>query len=471
MNFIAQLAMLALIPLVLYLFTRFPSPKAVIISFIVAWLFLPQKTAFLFPGLPDYTRVSATVYCVLLATFIFDIGRFSSFKLSWLDLPMLIWCLCPLASSISNNLGVHDGMSSVLDQTLLWGVPYIIGRIYFNNLRELRLLVISILIGGLIYIPFCLYEIRMSPQLHRMVYGFFPHMFAQTMRYGGFRPQVFMQHGLAVAAWLLTATVIGIWLWQAKVIKQVWGIPMGGLVSVLLITLILAKSTGALIQLGIGIVILLTIRWFQTSLPLLLLIGAMFFYLGMGVAGTFTGERADQVVSFMAQVTNEERAASLQTRFNNEEALGEKARQRIVFGWGGWGRNRIYEYNHFGEKVDNTLSDSMWMQAFGIRGIVGLVSLYVAMLLPVISFCFSRYPPPTWFHPKVAPAAIVALIVTLYMFDSLVNSMENPIFILSCGGLAGFVIQDVETKTKNRASLAGRSLAQTAQRQHLASKK
>ncbi|MEQ9000865.1 MAG: O-antigen ligase family protein [Coleofasciculus sp. B1-GNL1-01] len=442
----AQLAMLALIPLVLYIFTRFPPPKAVVISFIVAWLFLPQKTAFSFPGLPDYTRVSATVYCVLLATFIFDVGRFSSFKLSWLDLPMLIWCLCPLASSISNNLGVYDGMSSVLSQTLLWGVPYFLGRIYFNNWRGLRLLVIGIFIGGLVYVPFCLYEIRMSPQLHRMVYGFFPHMFLQTMRYGGFRPQVFMQHGLEVGMWMMAATLAGIWLWQARGLKQVWGIPMGLLMPVLLITFILIKSTGAWLLLGIGIVILFTIRWFQTSLPLLLVIGAMFFYLGMGVSGTFTGERADQMVSFMAQVTNEERAASLQIRFDNEEELGDKARQRIIFGWGGWGRNRIYEYNRYGEEINTSLTDSLWMQAFGIRGIVGLLSVYVAMLLPVVRFCLGRYPPQTWFNPKVAPAAIAALILTLYMFDCLLNAIENPIYMLLCGGLAGFLLNQPETQ-------------------------
>ena len=37
-------------------------------------------------------------------------------------------------------------------------------------------------------------------QLNRcMIYGFHQHMFAQTMRDGGFRPMVFMAHGLALA--------------------------------------------------------------------------------------------------------------------------------------------------------------------------------------------------------------------------------------------------------------------------------
>jgi len=199
----AQLAMLAWIPILLYLFVRFPVQKAVVIGFIGAWLFLPQKAGFSFPGFPDYSRISAASYGILLATCIFDVGRFQRFKLGWFDLPMLIWCLCPIASSVSNDLGLYDGLSSALSQTVQWGFPYFLGRIYFNNLKGLRLLAVGIFLGGIVYVPLCLYEIRMSPQLHSMVYGYFPHSFAQTARYGGFRPQVFMQHGLAVGLWMM----------------------------------------------------------------------------------------------------------------------------------------------------------------------------------------------------------------------------------------------------------------------------
>ena len=57
-------------------------------------------------------------------------------------------------------------------------------------------------LGGLIYVPLCLFEVRMSPQLHNMVYGFAQHSFGQTVRGGGWRPMVFMQHGLAVGLFM-----------------------------------------------------------------------------------------------------------------------------------------------------------------------------------------------------------------------------------------------------------------------------
>ncbi len=458
----AQLAMLAWIPILLYLFVRFPVQKAVVIGFIGAWLFLPQKAGFSFPGFPDYSRISAASYGILLATCIFDVGRFQRFKLGWFDLPMLIWCLCPIASSVSNDLGLYDGLSSALSQTVQWGFPYFLGRIYFNNLKGLRLLAVGIFLGGIVYVPLCLYEIRMSPQLHSMVYGYFPHSFAQTARYGGFRPQVFMQHGLAVGLWMMAATLVGIWLWQAGVIKQVWRISMGWLVPVLLITFILCKSTGAWLLFALGLVIFFAARQLGTALPLLLLIGGIFFYPYYVATGQFTQLQQDKIISVMTEITNEERAASLGHRFKNEQILGDKARQRIIFGWGGWNRNRVYQVHHWtGELVDLAKPDSLWIITFGTMGLVGLFSIIASLSLPIVIFCW-RYPARLWFNLKVAPAAAVTIVLALYMTDNLINSMFNPVFPLASGGIAGMLLRETETSKvkQDHALTRKRSLAQ-----------
>jgi hypothetical protein len=114
------------------------------------------------------------------------------------DLPMAVWCVCPMFSSLANDLGVYDGLSQSLEQTIVWGVPYWIGRAYFTDFKALRDLALGIVIGGLIYVPFCLVEMRFSPQWHTWSYGYFQHDFTQVFRFGGYRPVVFMEHGLAV---------------------------------------------------------------------------------------------------------------------------------------------------------------------------------------------------------------------------------------------------------------------------------
>ncbi|HEY9658951.1 MAG TPA: O-antigen ligase domain-containing protein [Allocoleopsis sp.] len=438
------LVMFAWIPIVLYLFSRYPARRAVIISFLAAWLFLPEAELEL-PGIPDITKASITCYGVLLATFIFDVKRFSSFRFSWLDLPMTIWCLCPFVSSLTNDLGPYDGFSAALEQTMTWGVPYFLGRIYIGSLEGMRQLAVGIFIGGLVYVPLCLYEIRFSPQLHRMVYGGHAAAnFSMTMRLGGYRPTVFMQTGLAVAAFMFVATLIGIWLWQSGTLKQLWGIPIELLVGALALTFILCRSSGALILMIFGLGIMLIAKYFRTALPVFLLIGLIVVYLY--VNAETESYVTDQIIEYLSNVFPPERIQSLEFRFNNEELLTDRARERIWFGWGGYGRAlvRLNEYGGI------TVQDSLWIIAFGHHGTVGLVSLFTAMLLPVVALFRLRYPAPLWFRPKIAPTAVVGVGITLYMVDCILNAMINPIYIVAVGGISAMVLRPRETRQMAR---------------------
>lgn len=459
MSPLVYIVMFGWIPFVLYLFRWVPAQRAIVVSFVAAWLFLPQA-AFPLPGLPDYTKMSATCYGVLLATILFDVKRFSSFRPGWLDLPMLVWCVCPLASSLTNGLGWYDGISAVFAQTATWGVPYYLGRLYLNDLDGLRKLAVGIFIGGLLYIPLCLLEIRISPQLHRIVYGFHAREdFSQTIRYGGYRPTVFMEHGLMVGAWMAAAALIGVWLWRAGIIRQLWGISTKRLVAALLVTTVLAKSMGALLMLAIGLVILFVAKWFRTSLLLLALILTIWSYLFFGVTGNFSG---DPIVSIVSEVIDEERAQSLEYRFDNEELLSDRARQKMVFGWGGWGRSRVYD--EWGKDV--SVTDSLWILAFGTKGVVGVISITASLLLPAIAFVL-RYPASLWHHPKVAPAAALTVLLVLYMVDCLLNALINPIYILASGGIAGLALKQTRT-SKGKGiplSVAERYLVQQRQQQ------
>ena len=79
---------------------------------------------------------------------------------------------------------------------MTWGAPYLLGRLYFSEPAALRDLALATVSAALAYVPFCLWEIRMSPQLHAIVYGLQPFGFGQAIRFGGYRPSVFMTHGL-----------------------------------------------------------------------------------------------------------------------------------------------------------------------------------------------------------------------------------------------------------------------------------
>ena len=68
--------------------------------------------------------------------------------------------------------------------------------------------------AGLAYSVPMLIEVVMSPQMNVWVYGFFQHDFWQTVRYGGYRPVVFLPHGLWVAFFAFMALAAAVTLFR-----------------------------------------------------------------------------------------------------------------------------------------------------------------------------------------------------------------------------------------------------------------
>ena len=289
MNILGYIALFGWIPVVLLLFAMLPSRRAVVTASVGAWLFLPVAQ-FPLPGLPDYTKMSATTVGLLLGTVLFDRVRFSGLRPRWFDLPMLVWCITPFASSVANGLGAYDGLSGAVGQMLTWGLPYLIGRAYFSDLAGLRELAVGILVGGLIYMPLCLWEIRMSPQLHKIIYGYAPSDFVMTIRYGGFRPIVFMTTGLEVGMWMTAASFVGYWLWVTSALRRLLGLPLGRLLLGLLATTVLCKSTGTLTLLALGIALLWVAVRSGSSLPIWALVLVPTLYMQTRAMGWWSGE-------------------------------------------------------------------------------------------------------------------------------------------------------------------------------------
>lgn len=421
------IALFGWIPAVLILFALLPPRRAVIASFLIAWLFLPMA-GYHFEGLPNYTKATATSYGVLLGIIFFDFTKFSQFRPRLVDLPMALWCLVPFATSISNELGLYDGFATSVDQIITWGLPYFIGRLYFSDLDGLRELAIGIVLGGLIYIPLCLYEVRMSPQLHNMLYGFHPHSFKQQIRYGGYRPMVFMQHGLMVAMWMSSATVLAYWLWWSKSLRGQLLSTAVYFVSALLIVTVLCKSMNALILLVMGVGVLTFARVLKSKLALIAMLTVAPTYIVMRIAE----DQHSQTLVGVIDTIDPDRAQSFGARLSYEDILIEHAMQRPMLGWGGWGRNRVFD----AEGEDMTVTDGMWIIVFGRYGAVGLAAIVAVLIIPGVMLAL-RCPPRLWSHPVIAPAAGLAVVSTMYLIDNLPNAMINPIYILAIGGVTG----------------------------------
>ena len=429
MTIFVPIMMFGWIPFTIFLFGLLKPRKAAVVSLILGFLFLPVASYDLL-GIPSYTKTTAIFLPIIFAIMLFDAQRLKKLSLHKLDIPIIIWCCCPFASSIANGLGIYNGISETFSILLAWGLPYAIGKIYFCDQPSLKTLAVWIVIGGLIYIPFCLWEMRMSPNLHNNFYGFRPDWFGTSHRFGGYRPVVFLQHGLAVGIWMMSALLMGIWLWRSKTIKILCGIPIELQVMLLFPVFLFCRSLNSIILFIGGLFVYFTIQSLEKKSIVLCLAFIPICYIGAINSGVLSTKL---LINYANRIDND-RANSLQTRLDNEKELLEKAWQRPIFGWGGFGRNRIY--NESGQ--DTSLTDGFWIIVFGINGLVGLISIGCVLLLPTIVF-WRKYRLANWKDPKLIPIIGFICIIPLYVIDCLMNAMINPVYTVAAGGILEWI--------------------------------
>lgn len=428
-NSLVPIVLLAWVPAIFILFALLPGRRAALLAFLGGWMFLPDA-GFQLQYFPEYNKATATCVGIFAAALVFDVDRFQRLRFSWIDLFPLVLSVVPFLSSLSNGLGIYDGMSAMTQAIATWAFPYFVGRLYFSDLEGARALIVGFFVAGLVYLPFCIWEMRMSPNLHFHVYGFNPSAFIQSYRGGGYRPVVFMRHGLMTAMFISMSTLCGCALWFSGARKTFWGLPIFFFVGASALVAMLSRSAGALALLLVGIGALLFMRHLKSAVPVVAIALLVFGYVVIRGGGLWDGQ---ELIGMAEGVFGSERAGSLETRVINENALAAKARQQIVLGWGGWGRNRVKD--EFGQ--DASITDGLWVIIFGTNGAVGIAAFLGTMLVPAVALV-SRIPPRFWMHPSAAAATVAALICCLWAADCIPNAMFNPIYMVMAGGLAGF---------------------------------
>ena len=429
MAWVAFFALVLWLPVVIYLFERFTAQKAIVFSFITAWLFLPP-TQIPLSGIPDWSKTTATVFSVSLCAWMKHAHRLLGIQWKWYDFPVFLYCLCPFVSSVTNGLGAYDGLSSVLDELFRWGFPYVIGRAFLGNASGNRQLCLGIAVGGLLYVPLCMIEIRMSPMLKSWVYGFGGGRDVDfSLRYGGYRPMVFLATGLELGWWMCCATLASYQLWVSGSVKRLLGFPMGVCTAGIAVITVACKSTGALTQILMGFFLIYFCRFTKNTWLVWALVIMPPMYCLARPTGIWTGER---MVDTAASIFGADRAQSLGFRFDNEEILMRSAMQRPIFGWA-----RSGGFNPPDASGKTAITDGLWIIVFGWMGSVGLLGLNSMLLTPTALF-LRRFPTRTWLEADVAPVTTLALILPLFMLDNLSNAMLNPIYALAMGSVSGF---------------------------------
>ncbi|WP_234999525.1 hypothetical protein [Roseovarius albus] len=320
------------------------------------------------------------------------------------------------------GLRPYDAFSIAL--TLLVTIlPFLLGRRYLASESAQKLLLKGIALALLIYSFLALYEVRMSPQLNTMFYGFFPHSWAQHVRGDGYRPLVFLPHGLILSIFLGmgAASAFAYWRCQADKLKAAKWLLVGLWIFG---TLVLSKSLGALVLtiLFCPVILFLGVRS-QT------IIAALF----AGVVLTYPMLRSADLIPVeaihnAAQSIDEGRAQSLKYRLDNEDRLIEKAQQKPLAGWGGWGRSRVYDESGW----DITTTDGYWVIVIGAAGWLGYLAHFGLLCIPLVLLGIKGRK----LDLTIATSSL-GIVHCIAIIDLLPNASVSPVLWLIAGSVMG----------------------------------
>ncbi len=429
-GFVVDVVMAGWYPLCFTLFMLLSPARAVAVGLVLGFLVLPNVVYDL-PGMPNYDKGLAIVLGVGLAAMICDSARFLAFRPKAIDLPLLLLCLAPFLSALVNGYGAYRGFSNAFDFLVRWALPWFLGRIYFADFEAQKYLALAVIVGALVYVPFALWEVKMSPQLHREFYGVMLRSFKHARRaFGLWRPNVFVSHGLAYALFNSLAALCAFWLWHTKSVTRVWGFPMGFVVLVLFGMTLAAQSSNAILLLALGIVCLLLATKNRVAFPVIALVLLPPTYVTLRQGLCWDGR---ELVAVAESVFGRSRATSLSVRIEAEALLRDRILQRPWFGY--------EDFKEFtgnkGRAVEESpvLVDSRWLLYLGLYGVFALAGLWGMQLLAPL-LLWRKLPPAHWSHPALAAATVLGVASLLITLDGLLNAFEIQAFTAGAGGVA-----------------------------------
>lgn len=446
-------AALAVWPIIsIAMFATMASHRALVWSVICSYFLLPVGTSFDLPGVPALDKTTIPNLSILIGCVLFAKGKWLA-AIKQPVIVMLTFCfvLSPFITALANpepllfggkalpGMTLYDGLAQAASNAIIL-IPFIAAYGLIRTERQ-RYDVIAILLAAVLaYSILMLFEVRFSPQLHRWVYGYFPHSFAQQVRDGGFRPVIFLGHGLLVAIICAMGLAAGIAKWRVTDGRLRQGAALAA--SYLAFVLLLCKSLGALLLSSVFVPAIAFMRarslaFLSSAICILIL-----FYPVARASGVLPLDWIMETV----EAYSDDRAGSFNVRLINEEQLLQRAAIKPITGWGSWGRNRVYSAD---DGRDESITDGTWIIVFGSWGWLGYLAMFGLLCLGPLSLLIKRFPAR---YLSITLSGLLS-ILAINLLDSAPNSSIRPITWVLAGLAASGALGPVGSQPPVRRSI------------------
>jgi len=453
-NWLAYGALLIWPVVALYLYSRLPVGQATLWTVLGGYLLLPAELSIKFKMVPAFNKETIPNLAALAGCALYTRRLPRFFRgLGLAEILVLLILIGPFVTSLLNGdtirigntvlpgVGAYDAGSTMIFE-FFFMLSFFIGREFLrsdhDSFQTLRIMVIA----GLAYSLPLLFELRMSPSLSYWIYGYYARSIVTEFRDGGFRPVVFLTNGLTLAFFIMTTAVAAAALWRIRSRIGRW--PASVFTGYLSSILILCKTLGALTY---GIVAVPLVRWVTPRAQLRVAC------ILVTIALAYPLLRLDDLVPTasileVVRVVSVDRADSLDTRFVNEEQLLQHAWERPWFGWGRYGRSRVYN-GWLG--ADSSITDGYWIIVLGQFGIVGFIGTFGLLALSVYRAAAAlRFV--NGMREAICLSAL-SLIVAFNIVDLLPNASNSCWLWLLTGALFGRA-EALRAKSKQTAQSA-----------------
>lgn len=449
-NAFAELIVLIYPVISFYLYRRCNALSATFWTIFGAYMFLPQKVEYTFPIIPNIDKQNIAVYSALIGCFVIKKIRFKFLPgspgariLVCVGLLVCTFTVLTNLEPVFTGVVLKPGLNpkdiiSMTFQIVFALAPFVLGALLVHDVKDGIKVLKMLAIAGLIYSPFMIIEVLLSPQLHTWVYGFFPHSFSQQIRFGGYRPAVFMGHGLLVANFTMAAFIATASLWKAN--QRIFILPNFVYVLYFIAMLLACKTVGSWLLGFLGFLVIVFVPISVASKIALGIAGAVFLY---PILSMFNAIPHDTLLSLAANF-GPDKVGSLAFRFENEQILLAHGQEKMLFGWGGWNRNRI----------DGVITDGYWIIKFTQFGLLGYLVYFGIPGLAVKNGAKFIAASRNQLERKVGFA--YCLIIALIMVDQIPNASQHSWVWFVYGAATGLFARHRQavTNSKPRAGLS-----------------
>ncbi len=428
---------------VLFAFKRLGGYRASLLALIGGFTFLPVMD---YPGVletlagegwsvrgiallqPTFvTRATVVGGAILFGLILFDRRALGTVRWRLADLPISTWCLLPLLSGSAAGVPALHSLGNTVYMGLAFGVPYLVGRTFLGSVGRVRGAVIAFIGAAVLYTPLCLYEIVAGPRLYEFVYGWHPHQLEGAVRWLGWRPVVFTEHGNQLGIFMATVALFAFWMHRSGALPGARNLRSRLLGFGLPAVAVLCQALAPAILLVGGMFALTWVRRLSALILILAIVLPVGGYAAFRLTGTIRAE--ETLLELMGPgavqaMKGSSRLKSLAWRVSREEEHLERIHERFLLGqgrWDWWDRRYASPWGY-------------WTHAIGSFGLVGLITFFALLIVPVVLF-LRRHRPSCWAQPDIAPHALLCCALIFLLLDGMLNTTLNLPFLLAAGAL------------------------------------